>query len=321
MGLNRYDDFLGVEAEEPGLLIAVNPFPEKKHLESSHWITAIAQSAASKWTGRANLLDPHPVYRWPVIDIVAEATRGQPSSEHLDPDPYPPLVHDCEAKAAEIILNRRSAQRFDSKFSMAAATFFRILDCLLARPAVPWDIWSYTPRIHPIFFVHRVEELDPGLYALLRHPSAEPALRAALRIDFLWQRPESTPPHIPLFKLASASSEAFARTMSCHQAIAADSCFTLGMAAEFEPVVESNPWRYRQLHWEAGLLGHVLYLEAEAAGLRGTGIGCYFDDVFHELLGIETKRYQSLYQFTAGYPLTDERMITLPAYPDRPDPS
>lgn len=88
LGLNRKDDFLGVEAEEPGLLIAVNPFPEKKHLESSHWITAIARSAASKWTGRANLLDLHPVYRWPIIDIVAEATRGQPSSEHLDPDSY-----------------------------------------------------------------------------------------------------------------------------------------------------------------------------------------------------------------------------------------
>ena len=108
--------------------------------------------------------------------------------------------------------------------------------------------------------------------------------------------------------------------MSCHQAIAADGCFSLGMLAEFEPLVEANPWRYRQLHWEAGLLGHVLYLEAEAAGIRGTGIGCYFDDVFHELLGLETGCFQSLYHFTAGYPLTDERITTLPPYPDRPDP-
>jgi len=27
-----------------------------------------------------------------------------------------------------------------------------------------------------------------------------------------------------------------------------------------------------KLFWEAGLLGQVLYLEAEAAGVRGTGI-------------------------------------------------
>jgi hypothetical protein len=28
------------------------------------------------------------------------------------------------------------------------------------------------------------------------------------------------------------------------------------------------------------VLGQLLYLEAEAAGVRATGIGCYFDDAF-----------------------------------------
>ena len=37
---------------------------------------------------------------------------------------------------------------------------------------------------------------------------------------------------------------------------------------------------YRNLFWEAGLVGQVLYLEAEAASIRSTGIGCYFDDPF-----------------------------------------
>ena len=89
------------------------------------------------------------------------------------------------------------------------------------------------------------------------------------------------------------------------------------MLSEFEPIVAANPWRYRQLHWEAGLLGHVLYLEAEAAGLRGTGIGCYFDDAVHSLLGIRTMQFQALYHFTVGRPLTDDRIRTLPAYPGR----
>ena len=35
---------------------------------------------------------------------------------------------------------------------------------------------------------------------------------------------------------------------------------------------------YRRLFWECGLIGQVLYLEAEAAGVRGTGIGCFYDD-------------------------------------------
>ena len=81
------------------------------------------------------------------------------------------------------------------------------------------------------------------------------------------------------------------------------------------------PWRYRQLHWEAGLLGHVLYLEAEAAGLRATGIGCFFDDAFHELLGLRDRTFQSLYHFTVGRPLVDERIITLPPYSHRVAPT
>ena len=72
------------------------------------------------------------------------------------------------------------------------------------------------------------------------------------------------------------------------------------MLAEFEPTVRENPWFYRQLHWEAGLIGQTLYLEAEAAGLRGTGVGCFFDDETHDFLGLKTPELQTLYHFTVG---------------------
>jgi hypothetical protein len=62
------------------------------------------------------------------------------------------------------------------------------------------------------------------------------------------------------------------------------------------------------------LKGQVLYLEAEAAGICGTGIGCYFDDSVHELLGFKDDKFQSLYHFTVGKPLEDSRLQTLPAY-------
>lgn len=54
-------------------------------------------------------------------------------------------------------------------------------------------------------------------------------------------------------------------------------------------------------------MGQVLYLEAEAAGLRGTGIGCYFDDDCHELLGLQLHgtTSQSFYHFTVDYQLVD----------------
>jgi hypothetical protein len=62
------------------------------------------------------------------------------------------------------------------------------------------------------------------------------------------------------------------------------------------------------------MIGQVLYLEAEACGVRGTGIGCFFDDAVHEIMGFRDNRYQSLYHFTVGKPLEDPRLTTYPPY-------
>ena len=86
------------------------------------------------------------------------------------------------------------------------------------------------------------------------------------------------------------------------------------MLGEYEAALSQSPWHYRQLFWEAGMLGQVLYLEAEAAGVSGTGIGCYFDDAVHDLLGIKGQTLQSIYHFTVGTALKDTRLQTLPAY-------
>jgi hypothetical protein len=58
----------------------------------------------------------------------------------------------------------------------------------------------------------------------------------------------------------------------------------------------------------------VLYLEAEAAGARATGIGCFFDDPVHEVLGLSGRAWQSLYHFSMGVPVDDERLTTEPGY-------
>jgi hypothetical protein len=116
---------------------------------------------------------------------------------------------------------------------MNAGGFFHLLDCLLTRPTLPWDLWDYRARVHPLLFVHRVEGLAPGLYALPRHPGAERSLRNSLHKDFLWRRIEHAPEHVPLFQLFLGDFRQIARTLSCHQAIASDSCFSLAMVAEF----------------------------------------------------------------------------------------
>ncbi|MBI5585113.1 MAG: hypothetical protein HY892_14970 [Deltaproteobacteria bacterium] len=58
----------------------------------------------------------------------------------------------------------------------------------------------------------------------------------------------------------------------------------------------------------------MLYLEAEARGMRGTGMGCFFDDITHELLGLADDTFQDLYHFSIGRPVEDRRLTTLPPY-------
>ena len=77
--------------------------------------------------------------------------------------------------------------------------------------------------------------------------------------------------------------------------------------AGFEAV--SDPWFGDDVFHAA-----VFRLEAEEAGIRSTGIGCYFDDPVHEVFGISSRDWQSFYHFTVGGPVEDGRLTTLPPY-------
>ncbi|MEG6655715.1 SagB/ThcOx family dehydrogenase, partial [Pseudomonas aeruginosa] len=50
-------------------------------------------------------------------------------------------------------------------------------------------------------------------------------------------------------------------------------------------------------------------------GLSGTGIGCYYDPLVHELLGLTDESMASLYHFTLGRAVWDTRLCNMPAYP------
>jgi hypothetical protein len=106
-----------------------------------------------------------------------------------------------------------------------------------------------------------------------------------------------------------------AQRVSCDQAIAGESFFSLGMIADFDASLQAfGPAFYRHLFWESGVVGQVLYLEGEAAGVRGTGIGCFYDDPVHDVLGLTGHAFQSLYHFTIGMPVEDTRLTTEPGY-------
>jgi SagB-type dehydrogenase family enzyme len=278
----------------------------------------VSAMAGIKWLGKANVLDPQHHYEWTIIDKVLEATI-KPATEKMKwtAPPLPPLLPlACSNSAADLIRQRRSTQMFDGTTPLGLNAFYRLLDCTLPRKeVVPWDTFQRLPRIHLVLFVHRVTGLAPGLYILLRREGIQENLKAAFqRDDFEWIKPVNCPEHLPFYKLVNGDATTVAQQIFCNQEIAADGVFSLSMLAEFENSLKSGAWHYRQLFWEAGIIGQVLYLEAEAAGVRGTGIGCFFDDAFHTMLGLTGTHYQSLYHFSVGTPRHDKRLRTLLPY-------
>lgn len=312
LGLTRGEDFAGAEPEEPDALLWVGPEPPRLDIPA-------LLAAQCRWQGRANALSPEHVH-WPQLALTQAARKPDtsPASAPALPALPAPAPSTSSARASTLIRQRRSAVDFDGVTGIDRQTFFALLDALLPRAGVPpWDALPWRPRVHPILFVHRVEGLPSGLYALPRSEEGAALLRANLRPDWLWEPAAGAPGHLPLHLLLPTDLRAAARTVSCHQDIAADSAFSLGMLAEFDGPLSTGEWVYRQLFWEAGMLGQALYLEAEAAGLRGTGIGCYFDDAMHELLGLRGTALQDLYHFTVGGPIEDRRLTTLPPYAER----
>ena len=166
--------------------------------------------------------------------------------------------------------------------------------------------------MHLAIFVHRVEELPRGLYLLLRDRHVFDRLRAACQPDFLWEAVDDA---LPLWCLARFDTRTRAGRVSCNQDIAADGFFSAGMLGDFDASLQTfGPSFYRHLFWETGMVGQVLYLEAEAAGARATGIGCFYDDPMHDVLGLRGHAFQSLYHFTVGRPVEDARLTTGPGY-------
>ena len=341
LGLDRQADYAGAEREHSELVALVAP-KERTHSSRTQLPEeAVRQVAAARWYGTANALSPEHGVEWPVIDDVAAATtnatsateeefgggrskpEGRASPEDFSKQPseeelFEPPVRSGSFTAEKVILGRRSAVSMDASTAIPAATFFRMLARVVPTReprSVPWDAVPWRPRIHLGLFVHRVNDLPPGLYALARDSEKVEALRQAMRTDFLWVRPPSCPRGLPLYLLKEGDCRALAAEVSCGQDIAGDGAFSLGMIADYRSsLVAHGAGFYRNLFWEAGLVGQVLYLEAEEAGIRSTGIGCYFDDAVHEVFGISTRDWQSFYHFTVGGPVDDARLMTLPAY-------
>ncbi len=311
LGIDRDADFVKDEREYPDLICKLHygPLPD-----TTSDIAGLNQVLTqTKWFGKAPALSGRHFYRWPIIDeVTAQAEKPVTAPERWQTELKALPTTRLSLPASELIRQRRSAQHFNGKAeALPLADFQRILAALQANAKPPFSTWNWQPQVDIMLFVHRVDGLEPGLYWLPRSATSLTDFKAAMSADFVWQAIEAP---YPFYLLTGGNVRQAAKTLSCHQPIASDSAFSLGMLARFAENVDSAAWHYRRLFWECGLLGQILYLEAEAAGVRGTGIGCFFDDAVHGVLGLQNNTWQSLYHFTVGTPLDDGRLQSFPAY-------
>ena len=135
------------------------------------------------------------------------------------------------------------------------------------------------PLLTLYLYVHRVAGLAPGLY------------RYAGELELVRKGDQ---------RIAAAG-------LSLGQDLAGNACVAISMIADLDGAASQYGDRgYRYAHFEAGALGHRLYIAAEALGLGSTGIGAFFDDRVYSYLGIE--KGQVIYHFAIGYPVPDPRL-------------
>ena len=336
------------EREAPECLVAITAGPTPAMLPVAAW------NADTPWLGKPNTLSADHVHWEIIDTVANATAKPAEPPTAIEPPQSTAisaptrLAHRTHATAWQIVKQRRSAVAMDAATAIDTDCFYTMLARIMPSNTPPWPVWPYTPRVHLAIFVHRVTGLPQGLYLLIRHPPASnnvpthnempsarhvphsnsfegvpnhnhhapiDILRAAFRPEFTWETPQDCPPTLPLFRLTSSDCRRAATQVCCMQDIAGDGAFSVGMIAEFDhPIRTLGPWMYPRLFWECGLIGQVLYLEAEAAGVRATGIGCFFDDLMHDLLGIQDCAFQSLYHFTVGGPVEDHRLTTHSPY-------
>jgi SagB-type dehydrogenase family enzyme len=133
-------------------------------------------------------------------------------------------------------------------------------------------------------FVHAVDGLQPGIYRF-------------------W--PEGG----ELELVRTGDQRVAAAGLSLGQDLAGNACVAFSMIGDLDRATRAYGDRgYRYVYFEAGAIGHHMYLAAEAVGLRATGIGAYYDDQVHRYLNISPEQGQAVYHFAIGYPVFDPRV-------------
>lgn len=182
----------------------------------------------------------------------------------------------------EVARMRRSALNFLGGIQSMSLTQ---LSAILAVTIRPFSADFARARFIQLYlYAHRVDGLQPGVYRL-------------------W------PERAELEQIRSGDQRVAAAGLSLGQELAGNACVAFSMIGDLERAVRAHGDRgYRYVHFEAGAIGHRLYLAAEALGLGATGIGAFYDEEVHRFLYLTPEQGQVVYHFAIGYPVPDPRL-------------
>jgi len=249
------DSQSGPEAEEADCLLALSPQDATFSIDqqraftlSDDALTKLGFAQRSPLHSVPNRLSPEHGQHWPVIEEVAEATRKTepPSAAFWHTSTF--VNHSLAAGDSPlglrpILAQRRSAVALDGHTGLSREAFFQILlKTIPGQGQVPFTTLPWRPRIDLLLFVHRVEGVPPGLYALLRDPARQETLARLMTPGFAWTTPEGCPTGLPLFLLEAGDARRVAAQTSCGQAIASDGVFAAAMLAEYRAPLETYPF-------------------------------------------------------------------------------
>ena len=193
----------------------------------------------------------------------------------------PPAASSTRA-FGEVARMRRSALDF---VGGTQSMSFTQLSAILAAAIQPqFADFAATRFIQLYLYVHRVYGLEPGLYRL-------------------WPAPAE------LERIKSGDQRVAAAGLSLGQDLAGNACVAFSMIGDLDRAARAHGDRgYRYVHFEAGAIGHRLYLAAEAFGLGATGIGAFYDEEVNRYLSLTPGQGRVVYHFAIGYPVHDFRL-------------
>ena len=331
--VNQFADNIKDERERELLHLLVCVTPKNSafnfYTEGVQFLTEVIEYTKANVTtvgipnSTFNRADTH--MHWPFVEAIETiCTYPTPIPAQLvkieAENAIEPGLYSDKSRLANSIRTRRSVLNFHQK-AIPVSKFVRCLaSCMSNANSLVCESlqfnYSSNPTLSNVNFgiwVNAVSSMKSGLYFLVRNAADLETLQEEYKKNYPdaapWQRVDSNniPSWLPLYfvsdtipDIRKSSSDA-----SCYQQIAQDCAFVIGMFVNITNSLKISP-NYAHIHWEAGFLGQMLYLQATLESLGATGMGCFLDDLSMEVFGI-TNTFYPIYHFAVGEPKLDNR--------------